>query len=335
MTLLEAIKQFVKRVSLSDRQEDSVSTSYDNIKSHLYDEDLDLGIDEVFLSGSYERDTILKPIDDAPLDIDIFVVLKNDEGSLNVNSLPDPKSILLKLKRKLDSLPEYTDKVKQNRPCITVQLSDKEFDVLPSFRSIEGYFYIPSDDLKGWQLVPDPATHTAQLNKVNADRNYLVKKVVKAVKYWNIGHDRPYLSIQIEQIAINIFSSNDFTNLEEGTRLWFSMAHLYTSGVVFKSMDAQTCASDRVKKVSTRLSDAKGLYDEGKDAEARKIWKKEFGDEFKIIDTDEVKMFAEAAKSTGSERLQYTLAGGLAMTKGIGIPASGGFYGTSLPSDKL
>jgi predicted nucleotidyltransferase len=312
---------------VTDRQEESIETSRANIDSHLQDEDLGLGIDEVFLSGSYERDTIIKPAQDELLDVDIFAVISHD-GVTTANELPDPKSILAKFKRKLESLPEYKDKVKQDRPCVTVSLSDKKFDVLPSYRFVGGYFYIPNDDLKSWQLVPDPAVHTKRLNEVNSNRDYLGKKIIRAVKHWNRGHGWPFLSIQIEQIAINIFSAYGITNLEEGIRSWFQMAHLYTSGVVYKDIDSQNYANEKVQKVFENLSEAKSLLDEGDDGRARKIWKKVFGDQFKVGDVEQAKRLSEAL---GSGDLKYSSLAGLSLLHGKAVPKSTGFFGDQEP----
>jgi hypothetical protein len=317
MTLLKCIDDFVEKISVTDKQEESVKKSYSNIKSHLEDSDSNLSIEEVFQNGSYARDTIILPL---PLDIDIFAVIEKEQN-MNSAKLPDPQSILSKIKRVLEGITAYEGKVSQDRPCVTVTLSDKVFDVLPAYRFVGGYFYIPNEDLESWQLVPDPDTHTKELNKVNADRNYLVKKVIKAVKHWNRRQKYPFLSIEIEQIAIKVFRVNDFSNLEEGIRKWYTNAALNLGATVLKTWQLQ---QDLVNGVKEKLIEANGYNKNNEEGKAKKIWKKVFGDDFNIGDVNEAKSNSKAL-SDGS--LKYSSIFGLSTSKGKDIPASSGFFG--------
>jgi hypothetical protein len=320
MTLLQAIDRFVDDISVTDRQEESIKTSYSNIKSHLEDEDLNLSVAEVFLNGSYERDTIIKPLND----IDIFAVLKHDAYVDEMGQLPKPQNVLSKLKNALESVPEYKDKVSQDRPCVTVTLSDKVFDVLPAFRFFDGMFYIPTEDLTGWQIIPDPDTHTKDLNRVNVDHSYKVKKIIKVVKHWNRSMGKPFIPFQIEQLAIKIFGASDFNNLEEGVRLWFANTSVYIHQLVFKTINAKQEAESKTGKVKEDLNTAKAFLDKKEDGLARKIWRKVFGDQFKIGDVEQANQFSELLQ-TGN--LKYSNTAGLSSSNGMTVLPLSGFYG--------
>ena len=125
-TLLQSIDKFIENITVTDRQEDNIKSSFDNLKTNLMKDESNLSVKEVFLNGSYERDTIIRPLDD----IDIFAVIDKDDYADN-GLYPNPQSVLTKFKNYLNSLNDYKDKVKQDRPCVTVVLSDKNFDVLP------------------------------------------------------------------------------------------------------------------------------------------------------------------------------------------------------------
>ena len=315
-TLLQSIQKFVENITVTDRQEENVDTSFNNLKNHLQKDESNLSVKEVFLNGSYERDTIIKPLDD----IDLFAVI--DQTDYSENGLdPNPQSVLTKFKNYLNGLNDYKDKVKQDRPCVTVVLSDKNFDVLPSLRKA-GALYIPNSDLSGWTFT-DPKTHTDSLNNVNRNRNYKVKSIVKAVKQWKRENSQNILSFHIEEVAIRIFNIWNFSNLEEGIRLWFEYAEGYLQVGRFKSYDEYSKVKEKIRNVRENLQEAKKLLEEKKEGEAKKIWKDIFGKKFPVIDDSEAKAFAESLENG---TLKYGTIG-LSTSVGSTMTASKGFYG--------
>lgn len=316
-TLLQSINKFIDNITVTDRQEDNIDASFNNLKTHLMSDDSSLSVKEVFLNGSYERDTIIKPLDD----IDLFAVIDQTDYEENGQD-PNPQSVLTKFKNYLNGLNDYKGKVKQDRPCVTVFLSDKNFDILPSLRKADA-LYIPNEDLTGW-IFTDPKTHTDSLNRVNKNRNYKVKAIVKAVKQWKRDNCQSIPSFHIEEIAISVFNLYDFTNLEEGIRLWFENAEWNLQVGRFKSYDEYSKVKDKINKVKVKLQEAKRQLDDKKEGEAKKIWKEVFGDKFPALDANEAKTFSESL-SNGS--LKYDSKTGLSTSIGSTLAASGGFYG--------
>jgi hypothetical protein len=318
MTLLQAIKKLVENITVTDRQEENIDNSFNNLKSNLEKEDSGLSVKRVFLNGSYERDTIIRPLDD----IDLFAVIDFDDYKDEYGRRPNPQSVLTKFKNYLKGIADYKDKVKQDRPCVTVFLSDKNFDVLPSLLE-SGAHYIPSQDLSGW-ILTDPETHSNTLNQVHANRGYKVKSIVKAVKYWKRENKVNIPSFHVEEIAIDIFNYYTFTNLEEGIRLWFENAEGQLDINRFKSFDEYEKVKKKINKVKDKLIEAKQFIDDKEEPEAIKIWKKIFDKEFPTIDTSEAKNFS---KSLSEGSLKYSSAAGLSTTSGSAIASSKGFYG--------
>ena len=316
-TLLQSIDKFIENITVTDRQEDNIKSSFDNLKTNLMKEESNLSVKEVFLNGSYERDTIIRPLDD----IDLFAVI--DQTDYAENGLdPNPQSVLTKFKNYLNGLSDYKDKVKQDRPCVTVVLSDKNFDVLPSLRK-SGALYIPNSDLNGW-VFSDPKTHTDNLNRINRNRNYKVKSIVKAVKQWKRETNQNIPSFHVEEIAIIVFNIWTFANLEEGIRLWFEHAEGNLQVGRFKSYDEYSKVKEKIKKVKEKLQEAKKLLDEKKEGEAKKIWKDIFGKNFPAIDDNEAKAFSE---SLSSGNLKYSTTAGLSASAGTAMATLKGFYG--------
>jgi hypothetical protein len=275
MTLLECIRGLIDNVSVTDRQEESIKDSLSNLEDHLKDDENDLHVTKTFTNGSYERDTIIRPLND----IDLFAVLDRDAWKDENGNLSSPQSVLTKIKTYLNDQPDYKDKVSQDRPCVTVKLSDKNFDVLPSFEELGGGYLIPNYDLKSWTY-SYPEQLTKNLDNIHRERNYKVKPTIKAVKYWNREKGKLIPSYHIEEAAISIFTLYDFTNFEQSIRIWFNNAEYYLLSNKFKSNDDYTTSIKRIKKVKDKLNEAKEKYDDGKEDEAIQIWKDIFGKEF-------------------------------------------------------
>ena len=319
MTLLECIRGFIDNISVTDRQEDNIKGSLSNLESRLKDDQNGLHITRTFPNGSYERDTIIRPLND----IDLFAVMDSNAWKDEYGTLPAPQRVLTKIKNHLNDLPEYKDKVSQDRPCVTVQLSDKNFDVLPSFEEPAGGYLIPNYDLQSWTY-SYPEQLTTDLDNINRQRGYKVKSTIKGIKNWNRENGWLVPSYHIEEVAINIFNFSDFTNFEQSIRVWYDNAEFYLRSNKFKSNDDYTTSINRIKKVKDKLNEAKEKYDNGKEDEAIRIWKEIFDKEFPTVDSDEAKSFS---KSLSEGNLKIATSGILSTSAGIAISASKGFFG--------
>ena len=319
MTLLKCIDELINNISVTDRQEESIKSSLSNLEEHLKQKDNGLFVNRTFTNGSYERDTIIRPLKD----IDMFAVLNRDNWKDEFGNLPTPQKVLSKIKDFLDSQSDYKGKVKQDRPCVTVELSDKDFDILPSFEEFGGGYLIPNFDLKSWTY-SYPEQLSTNLDNVHRQRDYKVKQTVKGVKYWNRENGKLIPSYHIEEAAINIFIINTFNNFEQSIRLWFNNAEHYLLSQKFKSNDDYTSALNKVRKAKDKLNEAKKKYDEGKECEAIEIWKDVFSKEFPTVDIDEAKNFS---KSLSEGSLKVSTAGILSTVAGATVSASKGFFG--------
>lgn len=319
MTLLQAIGEFIDNISVTDRQEKNIEGSLSNLNFHLKNKDNDLHVKSTFTNGSYNRDTIIRPLND----IDLFAVLDRENWQDENGNLPSPQSVLSKIKNYLNDQADYKDKVSQDRPCVTVKLSDKNFDVLPSFEQSGGGYLIPNYDLTSWTF-SYPEQLSENLDNVHKLRNYKVKPTIKGVKYWNRENGKLIPSYHIEETAISIFQLNSFTNYEESIRIWFNNAEYYLQSVKFKSNDQYNSAINKIKKVKGKLNDAKKKFDDGEENAAIEIWSEIFDGEFPSIEVEEAKSFS---KSLSEGTLKVTSAGTLSTVTGMAVKASKGFFG--------
>ena len=273
-TLNSCIRDFIDNITVTDRQEESIQSSLSNLDWYLMETENTLHVTNTFPNGSYERDTIIRPLND----IDVFAVLDFEEWKDDNGELPNPQRVLSRFKNYLNSTDDYKDKVSQDRPCVTIQLSNKHIDVLPCFKQSDDSYLIPNYDLQSW-VFSYPKQLTENLNNIHRERGYKVKQIIRAVKYGNRDNDKLIPSFHIEETAIAVFLLHSFSNYEEGIRLWFNNADYYTNQDRFKSEVCYEKASKYINQIKDKLNEAKDLLNSKKGRRGNKnlersLWKR-------------------------------------------------------------
>lgn len=317
MTLIQCITSLLDKITITDRQTETISTTYNNIKSLLLKTESELNGETVFQNGSYDRDTIIRPLDD----IDLFFVL-NKEKYLDENgNYPNPQTVLTKIKDYLNDTTDYKDKVKQDRPCVTVHMADKKFDILPCFGDDENGYQMPNADLSSW-IFTNPVKHSERLTAVNKKNNKTIP-LVRIIKYWNKENKKLIPSFHVEEITIEIFNVVEFSNYEEGIYQWFHNALNFLESEKFDSADDYEAAKKKIEKAQQKTTDAHAFYMDDKEADAIKLYKEVFGDKFPTISEDEAKEMNENMKKG---QLKMYAAGILSTAGNIPVPPTK-FYG--------
>lgn len=316
-TLLQCINQFIDKITPSDLQDDVVQGAYDNLRNYLTNDDCKLSIKDVFLNGSYIRKTMIRPIND----IDVFAVIDDTDYYINGQE-PNPQSVLNSFKNYLNSLDDYKDKCRQDRPCITIDLSKLHIDVLPALHHA-GAVSIPDSSLKRW-IITDPKAHNQSFSDIDRRCDYKARDIVKAIKRWKNDRELPLPSFKIEVIAIRVFDFYKFKNVEEGIRMWFDRAEDYLPQEMIGSYTQYEKVRDSIRATKKQLNLAKTYTDDGKQSEAIKIWKDVFKTDFPTIDVNEARSFGKAIKDG---ELKWSASAGLSTIAGGAIAASKGFYG--------
>lgn len=320
MNLLQSISKLIEKISITDKQEENIKASVKNITTTLEKDDT-LHLKETFLNGSYERDTMIRPLDD----IDIFVVLDESYWKDDFGVMRKPQSVLDKIKDFLNDQNDYKGKVRQDRPCVTVELSNKSFDILPAFEQIEGYL-MPNYNLESW-IPTYPKILTENLKNAHRDYSYKLKDIIRVIKYWNKLNGKMISSFHIEEVAIKIFKFKIFENFEKSIREWFEKAECNLEINKFKSNTQYDDFKNKLNRTKTKLQNAKEFLDKNNQYEAKKIWKDVFGKEFPTVNEEEAKLFS---KHLSEGTLKATSIGLLSTTLGKTMAASKGFYGEEI-----
>ncbi|MDF2017711.1 MULTISPECIES: hypothetical protein [unclassified Bacillus (in: firmicutes)] len=135
--------------------------------------------DSDFLSGSYKRDTAIRPrIVDGKItrpDVDIIVVT-------NYTQADDPKDVINLLYDVLKK--QYPNIRKQNR-SVGINTGKADMDVVPIIApdGMDGKLYIPDRKQEKW-LETNPPKHTIWTIGVNQESKGMFKPLVKIMKWW-------------------------------------------------------------------------------------------------------------------------------------------------------
>ncbi|MEA4874288.1 MAG: hypothetical protein RR738_04365 [Anaerorhabdus sp.] len=146
----------------------------DYLKNHPKYKDIHLN---TFLSGSYAKDTCIRPKKyDGKRDVDIVVVTNYTLSESSSDVLQELLEILLEK--------ELYNSARLQSHSIGIELNGIEIDVIPVIKCNDSeMFYIGSSDENIWELT-DPKGHIKWSTEVNVDNNSKYKPLVKMMKWW-------------------------------------------------------------------------------------------------------------------------------------------------------
>lgn len=188
MTVSSYIKSIADNAVLSSSEKDSIARSETALKQRLKAH-FGTEIKKHFRFGSYDRGTILPRSMDQNSDVDYMIVFESGFR---------PQTYLDKLRRFVNS--KYTQsQISQSHPVIKLELNHIRFELVPA---VENLFYglsIPKKDgtEDNW-ISTDPKDSNSLLVEKNADNNYLIKPLIRLVKYWNACNGYVYDSFELE-----------------------------------------------------------------------------------------------------------------------------------------
>lgn len=266
--------------------------------------------------GSFGRKTKIQPLDD----IDIMVGLKGFNGkyrthdnytSIDTDKMPDTKlkafddgnnnissiKILETFKKELKGIPQYQSaEIKRNHESVTLQLkSDLNFDIVPCFYTTKEnngrQYYIIPDGNGTWKKT-NPKIMWDKLSETNQNNNGNVLNQVRLVKYWNKRQTMPSISSYIlETLVLNYYNTHRFVNIKNDFKNNIAYIHNTIDHPINDPNDIEENINELDKTTISKIKnktyndyyiccDAIKLEENGKITEAKKLWKKIFGDEF-------------------------------------------------------
>ncbi len=172
--------KFLQDIEPSATTKSNASSSHTRLREFLIEHpELGQFIFKTFLSGSYKRDTAIRPQvkngnTERP-DVDIIAV--------TIHTLYDSPAAVVELLYSILRM-EYKNIRRQTR-SVGIQAPLADMDVVPIIApdGLDGTLYIPDRKLEKW-LVTNPPGHTNWTIEVNKASNGYFKPLVKLMKWW-------------------------------------------------------------------------------------------------------------------------------------------------------
>lgn len=218
MTAEEFLVNLVRKWEPTERQKQEVSASQQHLRNLLHESRLPV-IDS-YLSGSYSRDTALRPIDDVDI---IFVVDPSHWSFWPALYRPQPNEVLESFARAIRR--RYTlSSVYGQRRSVNLRLSDLDVDVVPALSSNDHAtaIYVPDSRTGAW-ILSNPQEHARLATHVNQSCDGRLKPLVKLLKLWNsqLPSTTQVKSFLLETMAIRIFRRYSLSSLGDGlVKFW-------------------------------------------------------------------------------------------------------------------
>ncbi len=189
----EALERFIQSLELTQKQRDEVSRQHTLVRAELRER---LRTKTDFLSGSYSRNTAIRPLHD----IDLFIVLKD------VTSSPpeSPDAVLKQVRKALKDAWTNKEFPILQRHSVHMEFTGTgiEFDVVPAFElSGQQSYFIPERD-KGQWIRTNPRLHQERSTEANERAGKKLKPLLKAVKHWR----RQQSSLPLRSFHLEVMS---------------------------------------------------------------------------------------------------------------------------------
>jgi predicted nucleotidyltransferase len=195
MSVLTYLEKTVEEIKIQDWEKTPIQTSITTLIAKM-DSKL-TNVDQRFVFGSFERNTILRRSKDENSDVDVMVVFK-DGSSFK------PQTLISRLKTFAEN--NYLkNEIYQDFPTIVLELSKIKFELVPAYLSW-GTYYIPSKSnsifSSSW-ISTNPTKLKNDLVSKHQTNKYKIRELILLVKYWNIKMGKIFSSYEIENYIIS------------------------------------------------------------------------------------------------------------------------------------
>jgi hypothetical protein len=253
-TIQQSFKKFRENLEITDLQAETVSIRQQNVRDAVAS---GLTVEDDFLTGSYSRNTMIAPLNEA--DVDIFIVL-NSEYFHNYNNGENggQGGLLDRVKRALLKTYTKTPDISRNGQAVTIRFSDFVVDVVPGFYRKGGGFLMPNSIANEW-ISTDPKKHVEIMSSANKAHNGDLVPLIKMIKCWNRSHSKFFRSFHLEVLALEILNNVTITDFPSGVRYYFDKAR---ERVKLKNLDPAGYDGDIGKYINTqeKIDEAVGKF---------------------------------------------------------------------------
>jgi hypothetical protein len=215
MELPSYFQTFLSNIEPTSNQENEASMGHTTLRWRLEKDEKykDYFLDS-FLSGSYGRNTVIRPIKD----VDIIIITSYSE------ILWKPELTLYHLKGILSN---YYNNVTLQSRSVNVALSYVDMDIVPAINTNGTFLKIPDRTAQNW-VISNPRKHLELSIRMNDARNGLYKPLVKALKRWRdnrMNDSWKPKSFVLECMIYDYANNTPITSIPNGLNGFFAFTH--------------------------------------------------------------------------------------------------------------
>ncbi len=216
----ERLMKIIRDIEPSDNQKDGAKRSHNNLREVLDSGKMKNCILDSYLSGSYKRDTAIKPLEDVDI---IFIIRADAWSSRLISPGPNPMDVLQTFSNAIRyRYPESS--LRFQRRSIRLQLNHIDIDIVPAICDSEDTrkIWIPDTEDKKW-IVTSPKIHEEITIALNKKLNGCFKPIVKLLKRWNnsLPESVSFKSFALETMATRLFQNISFDSYTSGVLYFF------------------------------------------------------------------------------------------------------------------
>lgn len=311
MTPNSVFQGFLRDIEPSATTKANASSAHTALRDFLSKhEEFGQVLEKTFLSGSYKRDTAIRPkVAEGEVerpDVDIIVVTNH--------TLDDSPEAVVELLYK--AVKDGYSVVRKQQRSVGVETDKASMDVVPIIAPYgeDGPFYIPDRKLEKW-VETNPPRHTQWTTETNEAAGKRFKPLVKLMKWWRC--ESPTVSKRpkgfvMECITAECMDKSEthygelFAKTLEGVvckyRVWIELGvlpHIEDPGVPGNSVtDGMTFAAFEgfYRKAEVHAKKAREALAEEDPEKSTKLWREIFGDRFpKVKSTKAAGLLGAAA----------------------------------------
>ncbi len=291
MTTEEFFKNLATKLELTKNEKDKISRKHNILRDKLREK---LPVEDDFLTGSYSRDTMIRPNGDDKFDVDFFLVFsKKDYGESDLSELLKiVKTALDEVKSDDIDIEKIDDK--QRRSIGVIYKENFQIDVVPAIQIEKDERYKIFDKNTLQAIESNPKLHGSNLTSANetSDSGGVKRLVpiVKLLKSWKREKCDYVKSFHLEILAVEILGDEEISSYSQGLVKFFTNAaqNLQSAGmkdpanennIIDEYLDSdgtRTKLLGLINEENKIVENAVKLENEGKDDEAVKEWKKIF-----------------------------------------------------------
>ncbi|MFX0195300.1 MAG: hypothetical protein ACFFCW_04180 [Candidatus Hodarchaeota archaeon] len=295
LTVNQSFKKLISNLEPTKKQRQRIRTSRETIESVLANDDRITLITQQqpsFLTGSYARNTLIRPIDDIDLYVRIHYRMHAEGKS--------PLSILRLMASSIRNRYNRNTGVDVDSPCVVVRFLDYKFEVAPVFGYSDDLelYGIPAPGSRTWmQCYPNvPSRWLSSCNHLN---NGMFIPMIKILKQWNRAHRIGLKSFHLELLTERVFSAiTEIRSYPQGVIDWMYCVRRWISendypfipepGHTYKYVDEYLYRNRllllqmrrRLERNLRKAERAWDFYTRGREAAAKRIYRDLFGSMF-------------------------------------------------------